>query len=52
MDDYENLDTYNGDSVHDMWVDSDYNENIGELQYNIEDETDLDNFIDNLNDWD
>lgn len=51
MDDYENLDTYNGDTVHDMWVDSDYNENTGELPY-IKDETDLDNFIENLNDWD
>lgn len=36
----EELDQYNGDSLHDMWVDYDYNENTGELPY-IDDETDL-----------
>lgn len=50
MDDYENLDTYNGDAVHDMWVDADYNENTGELPY-VEDETGHDSYIDKLNDW-
>ena len=51
MDEYDDLDTYNGDPVHDGWVDFDYHENTGELPY-VEDEADLDNFIDNLNDWD
>lgn len=37
MDDYEDLDTYNSDTVHDMWVDSDYNENTDELDYLFED---------------
>lgn len=49
MDEYEDLDAYNGDTVHDMWVDSDYNENTGELPY-VEDDADLDNYFDNLND--
>lgn len=43
--------TNNGDVVHDMWVDYDYNEDNGEYTY-VEDETDLDKFIDDLNDWD
>lgn len=30
MDEYDDLDTYNGDPVHDGWVDFDYNENTGE----------------------
>lgn len=51
MADYEDLDTYNGDPVHDSWVDFGYNENTGELS-DLFDETDLDNFIDDLNDWD
>ena len=51
MDEYEELDSYNGDLVHDGWVDFDYNENTGELS-NLFDETDLDQYIDNLNDWD
>lgn len=51
MDEYEDLDAYNGDTEHDMWVDFDYNENTGELS-DIFDDTDLDQFIDNLNDWD
>lgn len=51
MDEYDDLGTYNGDTEHDMWVDFDYNENTGELS-DIFDDTDLDQFIDNLNDWD
>lgn len=27
----EDLETYNGDTEHDMWVDYDYNENTDEL---------------------
>lgn len=49
--DYYELDTYNGDSVHDGWVDFNYNENTGELSDNFDD-TDFDQLIDNLNDWD
>lgn len=61
MADYDDLDTYDGDPVHDGWVDFDYHviglplchckENTGELS-DIFDDTDLDQFIDNLNDWD
>lgn len=46
----DDLDTYNGDSEHDMWVDFDNYENTGTPD--VFDEPDLDNFIDNFNDWD
>ena len=46
----DDLDTYNGDAVHDMWVDFDSYENTGTPE--VFDEDNLDNFIDNLNDWD
>ena len=60
MNDYDDLDAYNGDSEHNMWVDFDYNENTGELsvidsslaEQDIFDEPDLDTYINNLNDWD
>ena len=51
MADYDDLGTYDGDPVHDGWVDFDYNENTGELS-DIFDDTDLDSYINNLNDWD
>lgn len=51
MEKYEDLDTYNGEPVHDSWVDLDYNENTGELSDFFE-ERDLDQFIENPNDWD
>ena len=51
MADYDDLDAYNGDTEHDMWVDFDYHENTGELS-DIFGDTDLDQFIDNLDDWD
>ncbi len=51
MDEYEDLDAYNGDTEHDMWVDFDYNENTGELS-GIFDDSDIDSYINNLNDWD
>lgn len=51
MDENNDLDSYNGDPVHDVWVDFDYNENTGELS-DLFDETDIDRYIDNLNDWD
>lgn len=50
MDEYEDLDTYNGDTVHDMWVDFDSYENTRIPE--IFDEGNLDDYIDNLNDWD
>ena len=45
--DIDDLDT----SVHDGWVDFDYNENTGELSGLFED-SDPDEYINNLNDWD
>ncbi len=51
MDENNDLDSYNGDPVHDGWVDFDYNENTGESS-DLFDETDLDQYIDNPNDWD
>ena len=51
MEDFEDLNRYNGDTEHDIWEDFDYNENTGDLA-DILDDTDLDQFIDNSNDWD
>lgn len=31
MDEYEDLYSYNGNPIHDMYVDNDYNINTGEL---------------------
>lgn len=50
MDENDELNTYNDDTVHDMWVDFDRYENTGTPE--VFDEDNLDNFIDNLNDWD
>lgn len=46
----DDLDIYNGDTEHDMWVDFDNAENT--CSPDVFDEPDLYNFIDNLNDWD
>ncbi|MCM1141665.1 MAG: hypothetical protein NC453_24100, partial [Muribaculum sp.] len=43
--DFDDLDKYNEDSIHDMYVDSDYEINTGELP-EVFDEADLDEFID------
>lgn len=51
MNEYEDLDIYNGDAVHDMEIDYDCHINTGKLPECFED-TDLDTFIDNLNDCD
>lgn len=51
MDELDNMDAYNGDAVHDMRVDFDFHENTGELSDTFDD-TDIDQFIDNFNDWD
>lgn len=45
------VEVVNGDPVYDGWVDFDYNENTGELSGLFED-TDINQYIDNLNDWD
>lgn len=60
MDELDNLDIYNGDSEHDMWVDFTYQENTNELSDIFSasrvlrdyDEVIVDDFINNLNDWD
>lgn len=49
--DYDDLNAYKGDPVHDIYVDYDYNINTGELP-EFFDDTDLDQFIDDLNNWD
>lgn len=51
MNDYDDLDIYNGDTEHDMMVDFDYYINTGELSDLFED-SDLDEYVNNLNDWD
>lgn len=50
MDEYVDLDTYNGNAVHDIWVDFDSSENTG-TPY-VFDGSDLDEYIYKLNDWD
>lgn len=50
MNKYDDLDTYNGVTEHDMWVDFDNYENTGVPD--VLDDSDFDNYIDNLNDWD
>lgn len=39
------------ENEHDMWVDLDYQENTGELS-DIFDDADIDEYVNNLNDWD
>lgn len=51
MEDHDELDTYNRDTEHNMWVYFDRYENTGDL-LNIVNDSDLDNYIENLNDWD
>jgi len=43
MDELNELDAYNGDTEHNMYVDYDYQINTTE---------DIDTFIENLDDWD
>ena len=50
MAEYDDLDVYNGDAVHDMWVDFDIHENTGSPE--VFNEDNLDDFVDNLNYWD
>lgn len=51
MDELENLDSYNGTPEHDSWVDFGYHENTGELS-DLFEETNINEYINNLNDWD
>ena len=50
MEDYDDLGSYNGDVEHDMWVDYDHYQNTGEPD--VFDEEDIDEIVDELNDWD
>ena len=50
MDEYDDLDNYNGETTHDMWVDYDLYQNTGESD--VFDEEDIDDIVDELNDWD
>ena len=47
----DDLDTYNGNTEHDMWVDFTTDQYTGELA-DIFDDSEVDDFIDNLDDWD
>ena len=51
MEDLEDLSTYTGNTEHDMWVDFTTNQYTGELA-DIFDDSEVDDFIDNLDDWD
>ena len=48
MEDYDDLDSYNGNVEHDMWVVYDHYQNTGEPD--VFDEEDIDEVIDELND--
>lgn len=50
MRDFDDLDTYNGDTELDMWADFVNYENTGSAE--VFNESDIDIFINNLNDWD
>lgn len=47
MDEYDDLDNYNGETTHDMWVDYDHYQNTGEPD--VFDEEDIDGIVDELN---
>lgn len=51
MDELGDLDTYNGNTEHDMCVDFIYHKYTDELPNLLDDEA-VDEFINNLNDWD
>lgn len=48
---YNELDFHYGPLKDDCWGDFDYHQNIGEL-YNLFEDYEIDQFIDNLDDWD
>lgn len=49
MDELDDLSTYDGDVIHDMYVDDDYEINTGELDYV---DNDPDECSDNTDGWD
>lgn len=49
--DFDDLNAYNGEAEHDMWIDFSYHENTDELHDLFDDEGN-DDCLDNLNDWD
>ncbi len=51
MNDYDDLDTYNGETEHDMWVDYTCQENTTELT-DLFDDVAVDDYVNNLSDWD
>ncbi|MBD5270372.1 MAG: hypothetical protein HDS43_07130 [Bacteroides sp.] len=51
MDELDKFDKYDGNPIHDMVVDYDYHINTGAFASGFGD-TDLDDYINNLNDWD
>lgn len=50
MNEYDDLGIYNEHTEHDMWVDFDHYENTDTPD--VFDEDNLDEYVDNLNDWD
>lgn len=42
MDEYEDLDAYNGNVEHDMWIDYDYHQNTEELPEWFEEDNETD----------
>ena len=51
MEELDDFATYNGDTEHDMWVDFTTYEYTGELEEYFDD-SDVDTFVDNLEEWD
>ena len=51
MEDYNDLKSYSGDTEHDIWVDFDRCENTGQMS-DLFNDSDIDYYIENLNDWD
>lgn len=50
MEDYDDFE-YGANPEKDMWIDYDYHVNTGELKELFDDES-IDDFVDNLDDWD
>ena len=50
MDDYNDLGSYTGAVEHDMWVDYDHYQNTGDPD--VFNEENIDEIVDELNDWD
>ena len=50
MDEYEDLDVYNDDTIHNMWVDLDNIAHTGATR--VCDDGSIADYINNLSDWD